>query len=118
MLTDFLTYFICRRDLQKCRNGGFGILQPGYSLKYKLNSAGNTLALALLDKSTKTNDYVVTVTGTVSSDGISLQTTSIVEVVTYTGYLIDLFCWDMTNHIAVDGANLATNPAAHSVDCM
>ena len=63
---------------------------------------------------------MVTVKGTVLSDGITLQTTSIVEstVISYTGFLVDLFCWDMPNHIAIDGANLATNPAAHSVHCL
>ena len=38
--------------------------------------------------------------------------------VTYTGYLVDLFCWNMTDHIAVDGANLVTEPEKHTVGCM
>jgi len=34
------------------------------------------------------------------------------------GYLVDNLCWDMPNHIAIDGADLANDPAAHSHKCM
>ena len=62
----------------------------------------------------------MTVTGILLSDGITFNTTTIVEspVISYTGYLVDLFCWNMTDHIAVDGANLVTNPEKHTVGCM
>jgi hypothetical protein len=38
---------------------------PGFVLKYRLDAAGNALALELLDASAKEKDYVVRVTGTV-----------------------------------------------------
>jgi len=37
---------------------------------------------------------------------------------TYTGYIVDNFCWDQPNNIAVDGADLKNDPSAHTVDCM
>lgn len=37
--------------------------------------------------------------------------------VTYTGYLIDLFCWDLPNHLAIDQAQLDTHPEDHTVIC-
>jgi len=36
----------------------------------------------------------------------------------HSGYIIDLFCWDKPGHVAIDGADLDTNPGAHSVHCM
>ena len=40
------------------------------------------------------------------------------EVVTHTGFVVDLFCWDMPNHRAIDGSILDTNPEDHTVHCM
>ena len=140
-MTESYSFSLSRRDIKACRDGGYGVLQPGYSLKYIMDSGGNKMALALVDKTTKNNNYVVTVTGILLSDGVTLRTLSMVEsnvarvllsdeitqqttsivlnaVVSYTGYLVDLFCWDMTDYIAVDGANLATNPEKHTVGCM
>ena len=35
-----------------------------------------------------------------------------------TGYLVDLYCWDKPNHMAIDGANLGTEPEKHTVHCL
>ena len=40
------------------------------------------------------------------------------EVVTHTGFVVDLFCWDMPGHVAIDGADLDTSPEDHTVHCM
>mmetsp|Transcript_12030 Transcript_12030/g.29426 ORF Transcript_12030/g.29426 Transcript_12030/m.29426 type:complete len:180 (+) Transcript_12030:171-710(+) len=37
---------------------------------------------------------------------------------THTGFLIDVYCWDRSGHVALDGANLETEPERHTVHCM
>ena len=37
---------------------------------------------------------------------------------TVSGYLVDIYCWDKPNHMAIDGANLETEPEKHTVHCL
>jgi len=37
---------------------------------------------------------------------------------TYTGYIVDNFCWEKEDHIAIDGADLLNKPGQHTVACM
>lgn len=38
--------------------------------------------------------------------------------ITSIGYLVDLYCWNLPNRLALDGADLKTNPGAHTAHCM
>ena len=38
--------------------------------------------------------------------------------ITSIGYLVDSYCWNLPNRIALDGADLRTNPGAHTAHCM
>lgn len=40
------------------------------------------------------------------------------EDTTYTGYLVDRFCWELPNHIALDGSDLLNKPQDHTWHCM
>jgi len=40
------------------------------------------------------------------------------DEVSYTGYVVDLYCWNMANHRAIDGSYLGSDPGSHSVHCM
>merc|ERR1719229_1151073 len=40
------------------------------------------------------------------------------EEVSVEGYLIDNFCWDMPDHIAIDGSDLANDPQSHTRHCL
>mmetsp|Transcript_55670 Transcript_55670/g.95885 ORF Transcript_55670/g.95885 Transcript_55670/m.95885 type:complete len:183 (-) Transcript_55670:208-756(-) len=37
---------------------------------------------------------------------------------TFKGFLVDRYCWGLPGHIALDSANLETNPENHQVYCM
>lgn len=37
---------------------------------------------------------------------------------TFTGYIIDNFCWNRPNHVAIDGAHLETRPQDHYLHCL
>jgi len=47
-----------------------------------------------------------------------VTTVAVVQGVTYTGYLADLYCINAPNGIAIDGANMKTSPQDHTVGCM
>jgi len=131
LLNDASSHTIsCMRDLQPCRNGGFGILEKSgstYHLKYTFDAGGATMALAALD-ATKgnpayVNNFVVSVTGSLdTSSSPPLMTVHSLSASdpssTITGLLVDLFCWGMTDHIAVDGTDLLHNAPAHTISCM
>lgn len=76
----------CMRDIGDCIDSGFGVLeQPAsgsgpYSLKYTFDQAGNAMALDLLKKTRKRNDYIVSVKGDVSGGKIAVT-----EIVEYGG---------------------------------
>jgi len=121
----------CLKDIKSCVDSGYAIIvnegttaNPSYERKYKLDSAGNTRALNLLRTTTAMNEYMVTATGSVSgSNPPTLNVDTLMETtpsgkVKHTGYMVDNFCWEMSGHIAIDGANLLTSPMDHTVDCM
>ena len=58
-----------------------------------------------------------TITALVAFFAVKLQALD-GEVVSHTGFVIDLFCWDMPGHVAIDGADLDTSPEDHTVHCM
>lgn len=61
--------------MDNCKESGFGIAADGKFLKF--DKAGDEKALALLEKTSKTNDLKVTVTGTV--EGTTLKVSKIEE---------------------------------------
>ena len=44
--------------------------------------------------------------------------TTFAEQLNFTGYLIDLYCWNLPNHVALNGANLQFHPEQHTVKCL
>jgi len=130
----------CMVDIADCRANGFGLLEKksdgSYDLKYKLDSAGNTKALEMLDalkaaEGGGRKNVLVHAEGTVGSDGETLSISSIMAgtgeegheepeagEVMHMGFLVDNFCWDKPGHVAIDGADLDTAPEDHSVHCM
>ena len=52
------------------------------------------------------------------SDAACCKAAAAAGTVTHTGYLVDLYCWDKPNHMAIDGANLGTEPEQHTVHCL
>ena len=38
--------------------------------------------------------------------------------ITYTGYLVDNYCWDKPNHVGLDGKNLELSPEKHMLQCL
>jgi len=42
----------------------------------------------------------------------------IARQVSYEGYIVDNFCWDKPNHVAIDGSPLGTNPGQHILHCL
>ena len=38
--------------------------------------------------------------------------------VAFTGYLIDIYCWDQPEHIGIDNARLGNSPEDHKVYCL
>jgi len=93
-----------------------------YFSKYILDNSSNAQAVALLEASHAIDNFIVTVSGT--ANGAILTVSTIVE--TYPaqietgveGYLADQQCWDLPNHIGYDGANLNTDPNAHTTACV
>lgn len=61
--------------MDNCKESGFGVVADGKFLKF--DKAGDEKALALLEKTSKTNDLKVTVTGTV--EGATLKVSKIEE---------------------------------------
>jgi len=123
----------CMRDVAQCRANGFGILvqqQDGtYNLEYAFDDAGNEAILKFLDETTLIDDVRITVTGYPTNGLRTVNALSVAElaavtvrfhgeVVSHTGYLIDILCWEREGHIAIDGADLDTNPQDHSIHCM
>ena len=170
----------CLRDIQRCIDSGYALLEKAagasrYTLKYRLDAAGNAKALTIIKSTASTNNFRVTVTGTVSGDTIRVSTLKegapppnenekcgassfntdaqcaaaaagkvydatmagtscsgasctameccktappAATMVSFTGYLVDIFCWDKPNHLAIDGAKLDTEPEAHTVHCL
>ena len=39
-------------------------------------------------------------------------------MVTFTGFLVDRFCWELPGHVAIDGARLETRPQDHFLHCI
>ena len=52
------------------------------------------------------------------SDATCCKAAAAAAAVTHTGFLIDLYCWDKPNHMAIDRANLGTEPEKHTVHCL
>lgn len=72
----------CMRDLQKCIDSGFGVLErpegeTDYQLKYRLDERGNQNALALLQQTSKRANFIVTVRG--DEHGDVLRNAEVVE---------------------------------------
>ena len=51
-------------------------------------------------------------------DDDKLMKMNTTTTICHTGFLIDMACWDMPGHIAIDGAPLETEPEKHTVHCM
>jgi hypothetical protein len=43
---------------------------------------------------------------------------AMIPVNDFTGYIVDKFCWDKPNHIAIDGSDLANDPKRHTLHCL
>lgn len=41
-----------------------------------------------------------------------------VQPITYTGFLVDIYCWELPGHIGLDGANLELKPETHLLHCI
>eukprot|EP00630_Chrysocystis_fragilis_P011853 CAMPEP_0197411020 /NCGR_PEP_ID=MMETSP1165-20131217/31749_1 /TAXON_ID=284809 /ORGANISM="Chrysocystis fragilis, Strain CCMP3189" /LENGTH=1098 /DNA_ID=CAMNT_0042937531 /DNA_START=1 /DNA_END=3298 /DNA_ORIENTATION=+ len=114
----------CMRDIQECRENGHGILELAddgcsYELAYSFDDVGNQLALDYVDSTSKIDNVIVTVTGERDTDGIVFVETLVeTDYEVHEGFLIDLFCWERDGHVAIDGANLVTEPEAHTIHCM
>ena len=123
----------CMRDVQVCRENGFGILvqQPDgtYDVTHAFDTLGNEAVLRWLDATTLIDTVEITVTGfetgsfVTAGNGTWPELGDVLiryhnEKISHSGYLIDLFCWGLEGHVALDGADLDTNPQAHSVHCM
>ena len=104
-----------------------------HDIKYAFSEKTNDMMLALIDATTKENQVVVTATGTpiAAADAGVVNARNLAfdmfdaemlvmdgEIVSHTGFVIDLFCWDMPGHVAIDGADLDTSPEDHTVHCM
>jgi len=125
----------CMRDIEQCRANGFGVVveqdDGTYDLVYGFDDAGNEAVLAWLD-STSADDSIgveITVTGLETGNDVVLNDLTVAEltgvvvrfhrdVITHTGFLIDILCWERDDHVAIDGAILDTNPEEHSIKCM
>ena len=96
-----------------------------HDIKYAFSEKTNDMMLALIDATTKENQVVVTATGTpiAAADAGVVNARNLAfdmfdasmlvmdgEIVSHTGFVIDLFCWDMPGHVAIDGADLDTSP--------
>jgi hypothetical protein len=78
----------CMVDIPECINSGYGVLDKPegaseYTLKYKLDAAGNAMALNLLRASSKRRSYIVSVKGVFSGDSVEVR--EIFEYVEDTG---------------------------------
>jgi hypothetical protein len=49
---------------------------------------------------------------------VLLSLATLVASATTTGFLIDWECWNLPNHVALDGAKLETNPEDHYLHCL
>merc|ERR1711935_196549 len=94
---------------------------PTYTHKYTLDTAGNTKAIALFteenDKGDRRFDDKVTATGTVVGGEFQVQSLALAPR-TYTGYLVDNFCWNKDNNTGVDKTNLGVEPERHYLHCL
>jgi len=116
--------------LPNCIQGGYGLLvlnasSSKYQLAYTFDAATNALAvkyLFALRAASVVNNIQVNVCGTLTggtivaswiADNSGASTTT-----GYTGFLVDVFCWNMAGHVAVDGALLAAAPVNHTVGCL
>ena len=124
----------CMRDVPRCRNNGFGILveQPNgtYALTYAFHESVDEKIWEFLDMTKLIDTVEITVTGYPTNGLVttldSLETPELAavtvryhgETIKHTGYLIDILCWELEGHVAIDGANLVTNPQDHSIHCM
>lgn len=59
---------------ESCQQSGYSLLQANsdgtYAVQYQLNANGNSLAIALLESSVRTNNYWVKIIGQVNSAGL------------------------------------------------
>ena len=40
------------------------------------------------------------------------------QSITYTGYLVDIYCWNLPQHVGLDGTNLELRPEEHLLHCI
>jgi len=122
--------------LPQCIASGYFLLtkkEDGtYDYYYNFTQGQNALALEYIEASTKENDYYIRATGKYCSANDTVIVTSIEDASkdittetqdgcveqTWEGYLVDNFCWEMDNHIAIDGADLVNSPQDHSKECL
>ncbi|KAJ8613518.1 hypothetical protein CTAYLR_002209 [Chrysophaeum taylorii] len=109
-------------ELRLC-GAGYGVLESlsdsSYVLKYTLDATGNKNAMMMLNSTTKTAELMVTVEGMANGNVLESAEILIVgEPISFTGYLVDLFCWNQPGHVGIDGTPLETNPGRHANWCM
>jgi hypothetical protein len=118
----------CMRDVPICFNSGFGFLEnlgssskPNYVLKYKLDDNGNAMVQNLLRSTGMQKNFVVSARGFEAPDSV-LRVVALSEgesnPVVYTGFVVDLWCWNLPGSVAIDGAPLRKKPQDHTVHCM
>jgi len=131
----------CMTDITVCRNSGFTLLEKlpfgnsagagspslpvGYWAKYKLDPATAASALQVMKTTSTKTDFKITVTGYhggVHEDHHILVAGAVSEegsnMVAVSGFLVDNYCWNKPNHLAIDGAKLGTAPQDHTVHCL
>ena len=121
----------CMRDVQACRDSGFGVLTQQsdgtYGLAYAFDAQGNEAVLAWLDETAIIDTVEVTVLGLETGNSVFdtwPELSNLVfrfhnEIISHTGYLVDLYCMQRDEYpIAIDGANLLLSPQDHSIHCM
>lgn len=102
---------------------GFGVLDQlhdgSHMLKYMFDDVGNANTMAILESTAKTEDIMVSVSGTVNGSMLMSADVAIMgEAISFTGHLIDMFCWDQPNHVGIDGTDLRIDAPKHANWCM
>merc|ERR1719242_587996 len=126
----------CMYDVDQCRTGGFILVDGdnfnGYEAAYTLDDYGNNLTIEALSTIATTDGVdttgcIATVEGSTSSaagiDGSPLLAVTSLTIecgfAEATGPIVDTWCWESNNGIALDTKDdLTMWPLRHTVHCM
>lgn len=125
----------CLVDIQECMCSGYGLLvnvgtpsEPNFQLKYKFDKVGNELTLDFLTNIRPTHhpaQVFVRASGEVDGQVMILSGLEEADISqpfadNDFGYITDILCWEraLQGNLALDGANMNTNPEEHTMHCL